>query len=190
MVCHSFKWCPKVYDRAGIAPPLDLPNFNPFGRLFGIIFQDSDGHSRTRTISPYEYCHCWGLDPNLIVSLSEGVHNLQLLDAALPANTSHAIIEAVLSKLTDLKFRHTEFLDSRDAAAPAATALSFLQGATTLKLPSPATWRDAYKNDPETSLLIEMIQKPQLIGIPILGGGSGGMDGEGVIIGRGSLRGV
>ena len=106
----------KVYDRAGIAPPLDLPNFNPFGRLFGIIFQDSDGHSRTRTISPYEYCHCWGLDPNLIVSLSEGVHNLQLLDAALPDNTSHAIIEAVLSKLTDLKFRH---IIGYDIAKPA-----------------------------------------------------------------------
>jgi hypothetical protein len=42
----------KVCHQSGSAPPLEQPNFNPFRRLFGVTFKDSDDSERIRIIPP------------------------------------------------------------------------------------------------------------------------------------------
>jgi hypothetical protein len=110
-----------------MAPPLNPFNFNPFHRLFGVKFKDSSAKIRIRIISPYEYCQCWNTDNNLIVDFAQTVTNI---------NTLSAILEALLSKLTEIRLEQSSFLDSSAPAAPATTAMSFISGATTLKLPT------------------------------------------------------
>jgi hypothetical protein len=153
----------KVCSRSGSAPALEPPNFNPFQRLFGIIFNDSSDKARVRIVSPYEYCQCWHMDRNLIIPFARTITNIDLLDSALPGNTSAAIMEAVLSKLTSIRMDQSDFLDTSSSAAPAATAHTFLLGATTLKLPTIETWRESYEKDDESKLIITMIQNPSLI---------------------------
>jgi hypothetical protein len=125
-----------VYSRKGTATPLDRYNFNPFHRLFGIKFKDSSAKTRIRIISPYEYCQCWNMDRNLIIDFARTVANIYLLESALPGKTSSAILEALLSKLTEIRLEQSTFLDSSAPAASAATAMPFMSGATTLKIPT------------------------------------------------------
>jgi hypothetical protein len=152
-----------VYSRSGRGPPLNPYNFNPFHQLFGVEFKDSSAKTRIRIISPYEYCQCWNMNNNLIVDFAKKISNIDLLESALPGNTSLAIIEATLSKLTEIRFEQSSFLDSSAQAAPAATAMSFISGATTLKLPTIVSWRAAYESDEETKTIIAMLQNPSTI---------------------------
>jgi hypothetical protein len=103
------------------------------------------------------------MDPNLVVQSAQDIRHIDLLETALPSKTSRAIIEAMLSTLTNIRLGQSEFIDSSNEAAPAATARAFLSGATILKLPQQATWKLAYNKDPETKLMIEMIKNPLLI---------------------------
>ena len=92
----------RVCSRVGTAPPLEPLNFNPFGRLFGITYSDPHSNYKTQIISAYEYCHCWQMDPNLVVQFAQNIRHLDLLDTALPSKTSRAVIEAMLSTLTNI----------------------------------------------------------------------------------------
>jgi hypothetical protein len=152
-----------VCSRSGTAPPLNPYNFNPFHRLFGVKFKDSSAKTRIRIISPYEYCQCWNMNNNLIVDFAKTISNIDLLKSALPGNTTLAIIEATLCKLTEIRFEQSSFLDSSAQVAPAATAMSFISGATTLKLPTIESWRAAYESDEETKTIIAMLQNPSTI---------------------------
>jgi hypothetical protein len=153
----------KVCHRSGSAPPLEQPNFNPFRRLFGVTFNDTDNRERIRIISPYEYCQCWNMDKNLIIQFAKTVANTDLLSTALPGKTSAAIMEAILSTLTAIRLDQSTFLDATAPTAAAATAHTFLSGVTILKLPSIETWKKAYTEDEETNLIINMIRNPSLI---------------------------
>ena len=154
----------KVFSRNGTAPALEHPNFNPFQRLFGITFNDSSDQSRVRIISPYEYCQCWNMDRNLIIPFARNISNIDLLETALPGNTSAAIMEAILCTLTSIRMEQSDFMDTSSEAAPAATAHTFLLGATTLKLPTVETWRESYLQDDESKRIMNMIENPSLIG--------------------------
>ena len=103
------------------------------------------------------------MDPNLIVQFAQDIRHIDLLETALPSKTSRAVIETMLSTLTDIRLGQSDFIDSSSEAAPAATTPAFLSGATILKLPQQATWKLAYNRDPENKLMIEMIQNPSLI---------------------------
>jgi hypothetical protein len=103
------------------------------------------------------------MNNNLIVDFAKTISNIDLLKSALPGNTSLAIIEATLSKLTEIRFEQSSFLDALAQAAPAATAMSFISGATTLKLPTIESWRAAYESDEETKTIIAMLQNPSTI---------------------------
>jgi hypothetical protein len=104
------------------------------------------------------------MDRNLIVDFAQTVANINLLKSALPGNTSSAILQALLSKLTEIRFEQSTFLDSSaPGAAPAVTAMSFISGATTLKLPTKETWRAAYEADEETKNIINMLADPSTI---------------------------
>jgi hypothetical protein len=153
----------KICSRSGSAPALEPPNFNPFHRLFGIIFTDSSNKERVRIISPYEYCQCWNMDRNLIIPFARTVSNIDLLDTALPGNTSAAIMEAILGTLTSIRMEQSDFLDTSQHSAPAATAHTFLLGATTIKLPTIETWRESYNQDDESKLISNMITNPSFI---------------------------
>jgi hypothetical protein len=142
---------------------LEQPNFNPFRRLFGVTFNDTDNRERIRIISPYEYCQCWNMDKNLIIQFAKTVANTDLLSTALPGKTSAAIMEAILSTLTAIWLDQSTFLDATTPTAAAATAHTFLSGVTILKLPSIETWKKAYTDDEETNLIINMICNPSLI---------------------------
>jgi hypothetical protein len=68
------------------------------------------------------------MDNNLIVNFTQTITNIDLLESALPGNTSSAILEALLSKLTEIRLEQSSVLDSSALAAPAATAVSFKTG--------------------------------------------------------------
>jgi hypothetical protein len=152
-----------VYSHNGTAPPLNPYNFNPFHRLFGVEFKDSLAKTLIRIISPYEYCQCWIMNNNLIVDFAKTIANIDLLESALPGNKSLAIIEATLSKLTEIRLEQSSFLDSSAPAAPATTAMSFISGATTLKLPTIESWRAVYEADEERKTIIKMLANPSTI---------------------------
>jgi hypothetical protein len=80
------------------------------------------------------------MDHNLIVDFAQTIANIDLLESTLPGNTSSAILEALLSKLTEIRLEQLTFLDSSAPAAPTVMAMSFISGATTLKLPTIETW--------------------------------------------------
>jgi hypothetical protein len=103
------------------------------------------------------------MNNNLIVDFAKTVSNIDLLESALPRNTSLAIIEATLCKLTEIRFEQLSFMDSLAQVAPAATAISFISGATTLKLPTVESWRATYESDEETKTIIAMLRNPSTI---------------------------
>jgi hypothetical protein len=152
-----------IYSIDGPTPPLDPHNFNPFHRLFGVTFKDSAQTTRTRIIPPYEYCQCWQMDRNLIVDFARDISNIHLLENAIPAKTSLAILDTLLARLTTIRLETSSFIDSSTPTAPAAIAFSFLSGATTLKLPTIDTWRQAYQQDDEMKSILAMINNPSTI---------------------------
>jgi hypothetical protein len=91
-----------------------------------------------------------------------------LLQGAAPSKTSHMILNSVYTKLCALWTSNTTFFDMNAQSAPATTAISFLNGATSIKLPTPATWHKAYLDDPETKIMIDMITNPSTITKPNL----------------------
>ena len=78
----------RVCSQVGTAPPLDPLNFNQFGQLFGITYSDPHSNETTRIISAYEYCHCWQMDPTLVVQFAQHIRHIDLLETALPFKTS------------------------------------------------------------------------------------------------------
>jgi hypothetical protein len=99
----------------------------------------------------------------MLARLLVRILHIDLLESALPGNTSLAIIEATLCKLTEVRFKQSSFLDSSAQAAPAATAISFVSGATTLKLPTVESWRVSYESDEETKTILAMLRNPSTI---------------------------
>jgi hypothetical protein len=152
-----------VYSIDGPAPPLDPHKFNPFHRLFGVTFNDSAQKNRTRIIPPYEYCQCWQMDTDLIVDFARDINNIHLLENAIPAKSSWAILDTLLARLTAIHLKNSSFIDSSTPTAPATTAFSFLSGATTLKLSTIDTWRQAYQQDDEMKSILAMINNPSTI---------------------------
>jgi hypothetical protein len=152
----------KIFCRDHPAPPIEPLNSNAFQALFGIHFVE-DGKTYTRPISFYEYCCCWQLDKNLIVELAKDPKRLLLLKGAVPSKTSHMILHSVYTKLCALRTSNTTSFDTNAQSAPAATTVSFLNGATSIKLPTPETWKKAYLDDPETAIMADMISNPSAI---------------------------
>jgi hypothetical protein len=109
-----------VYSINGPAPPLDPHNFNPFHRLFSVTFKDSAKKTRTRIISPYEYCQCWQMDRNLIVDFARDILYTHLLENAIPANTSLAILDILLARLTAIHLENVPFIDSSTPTSPSS----------------------------------------------------------------------
>jgi hypothetical protein len=103
------------------------------------------------------------MNNNLIIDFAKTIANIDLLESALPGKTSLAIIEATLSKLREIRLEQSSFLDSTAPAAPAVTTMSFMSGATTLKLPTIEYWRATYKNNDETKTIIKMLANPSTI---------------------------
>jgi hypothetical protein len=127
----------KIFCRDHPAPAIEPLNSNAFQALFGIHFVE-DGKTHTRPISFYEYCCCWQLDKNLIVELAKDPKRTLLLQGAVPSKTSHMILHSVYTKLCALRTSNTTFFDTNAQSASAATATYFLNGATSIKLPTPA----------------------------------------------------
>ena len=153
----------KIYASNHPAPPLEPFNFNPFGQLFGILYEENN-ETYVRCISLFEYASMFKLDPDLITAISKDVSNIQLLYKACPSKTSFHILDTIIDKLHQSQANNTSFYDSNQPnAAAAATAYSFVAGATTTKLPNRNDWLNAYKQDPECDMICKIIKNPALL---------------------------
>jgi hypothetical protein len=153
-----------ICSRNHPAPSIDPFNFNPFQQLFGIQFENEQKKINTRGISLFEYCRCWGVDKNLIIDFAKSHDNLILFQSTIPEKTSKLILQSVYETLSDIRNETTSFLDTSQHAASAAISISsYLSGSTSTTLPSRDFWIKAYRRDPETSLMLDMLSNPSLI---------------------------
>jgi hypothetical protein len=118
----------------------------------------------TRGISLFEYCRCWAMDKNLIIDFAKSHDNLILLQLTIPQKTSKLILQSIYEKQSDIQNETSTFLDTTEQAAPAAISISsYLSGSTSTTLPSRDFWIKAYKQDDETSIILDMLSIPSLI---------------------------
>ena len=151
-----------VYFDTGLCPPFCGPNTNLFGCSFGIEFSiPDDSHQFVRSISPYEFVSCYGLDRNMTYAISQPTQ-FPHADCGIPALTSFWLLHAISERLLTIQLENFEVFDSSNHSAPAAFASvpSFLNGAIGVTLPSPSRWIEATSEDPETSLIIKMLTNP------------------------------
>ena len=145
------------------APALSVDNLNIFRTLFGIEFTVSSG-THIRCISRYEYGRCYGLSHNYNRSLCPQSSNFNILANGCPGRTMGTIVTELFDTL--LSHRNSVLstnIDQSLPVAPAATAFSMLNGATSIPIPSPEAWRLAYMSDPECKLVMAFLDDPSTI---------------------------
>ena len=155
-----------VFDTNFPSLPLNCKNDKIFGRLFGIEFEAAyDDHWKctlVRQILHYKFVSQFGFDKDLTLRLAEPEY-LHLLDGGLPSHSSIAILEAVFTRLAEIRQEAFKLIDNSSTVASAASAQAFFSRAIGACLPDRETRMQGYNDGRECTLIWELVANPSLV---------------------------
>jgi hypothetical protein len=146
----------------GLCPAFNAcPNSNIFQTYFGVEFH-YDGHSYICAISPFEFVRCHRFTDQLSYPLSQPPYEFSV-NAVMPALTFAWLFEQVHAHLVYLCDSNCKIFSPNQFAAPAATIQAFVNGAIGVWLPLHEKWVQAYSDNKEMSIILELVLDPSKI---------------------------
>ena len=151
-----------VYELSGLCPPFCASNSNVFVSTFGVEYE-ADGVTIVRPISAYEIACCFRIDSDLTYEIYHPA-NFCLLDCGVPSWTSAVLLDAILKRLDKIRNENLEIFYPSCYSYPAAIPQvpDFTNGAVGSRISENKVWQKSLKDDPITTLLLEIVAKTAL----------------------------